>query len=173
MQTILPRLQLIVWADFWSVRSTFILKSKTLFLIVEAQKCGCTYQHNFEDIYFLKCSLLSSECHVEWRFLSVWKLFRGDSWNSSGTRCISSLLYKVTPFQQSQVFAMHYAVIIYSWLLSLHYPWFYMWSLVLIICKMYSFIAPHKEMEEVTLLKKHWLRFFFFFNEEKIITYLS
>ena len=86
--------------------------------------------------------------------------------------CICSLFYKVTPFQQSQVFAMHYAVIIDSWLLSLHYPWFYMWSLVLIICKMYSFIAPHKEMEEVTLLKKHWLRVFFLFNE-KIITHLS
>ena len=156
MQTILPRWQLNMHADFWSVRSTFIFKHKTLSLIVEAQKFGCTYEHNFEEIYFLKCSLLSSvSCRVAipicLKVIQEW--FMELFWHRI---CICSLFYKITPFQQSQVFAMHYAVIIDSWLLSLHYPWFCMWSLVLIICKMYSFIAPHKEMEEVTLLKKHW-----------------
>lgn len=45
-----------------------------------------------------------------------------------------------------------------------------MWSLVLIICKVYFLIAPHIKMEEITLLQKHLIEFLK--SGEKIITHL-
>lgn len=46
-----------------------------------------------------------------------------------------------------------------------------MWSLVLIICKMHSFIASHIEMEEIIILQERLLEIKKK-NGEKIITHL-
>lgn len=174
MQTILPRRQLNAHADFWSVSSTFIFKHETLFFILGAPKFGLYqsawfWRKAFPKVFFvvirMPCRMTIPICLKVRQGIIHGTILALDLY-------VQPVLQSNTSdFQHSQVFAMHNAVVTYSQLLCLHYPWFYTWPLVLIICKVYSFIAPHIEMEEVILLQKNLMEFFFLSGEE-IITHL-